>query len=117
MDVIIEKKGEYALVCIKNDRLDSFLAPELKSQIVMAIESNDNIILDLSQCSYCDSSGLSAILFANRQIEGANGTFILCGLNPPVEKLIKLAMLDSILTIVANVSDADQLLQNKAELS
>ena len=76
-----------------------------------------NIILDLKECNYCDSSGLSAILVGNRLCEEAGGAFIICNLSQSVEKMIKLAMLDSILQIVPNLEEAEKLLLiKKSEL-
>lgn len=116
MNFSIQKEENHTYVKVHSERLDSFIAPDLKSGLVMiAGEGQNQIILDLSECSYCDSSGLSSILVGNRVCEEAEGTFILCGLTPPVEKLVKLAMLDSILIIAPGKEEAEHLLKKKAE--
>jgi anti-anti-sigma factor len=68
-----------------------------------------NIVLDLSKCRYCDSSGLSAILVANRLCKNANGTFVLTGLNDAVERLITISQLDTVLNIAVSVDEATKL--------
>ena len=75
-----------------------------------------NIILDLSKCNYCDSSGLRSVLVGNRLCEDAIGTFILCGLQPDVENLVKISMLDSILIITNSFEEAKELLEKKGNL-
>ena len=117
MNFDIQKLESHTYIKVLNERLDSLISLDLKSEIVlMAGEGVNQIVLDLSDCGYCDSSGLSSILVGNRVCEEAEGTFILCGLTPPVEKLIKLAMLDTILIIASGKEEAERLLQKKLEL-
>ena len=59
---------------------------------------------------YCDSSGLSAILVANRLCKNANGSFVLSGLQRSVAKLISISQLDTILNIVPTIDEAHDLL-------
>jgi anti-anti-sigma factor len=69
-----------------------------------------NIILDLSKCRYCDSSGLSAILVANRLCKNANGIFVLTGLNDAVERLITISQLDTVLNIANTIEEGVDLI-------
>ncbi|MEY3597955.1 MAG: hypothetical protein RL521_377, partial [Bacteroidota bacterium] len=55
---------------------------------------------------YIDSSGLSAILVANRLCRDANGTCVITGLQDAVKKLITLSQLESILKITPTVNEA-----------
>ncbi|MNE97468.1 putative anti-sigma factor antagonist [compost metagenome] len=68
------------------------------------------MILDLSKSRYCDSSGLSAILTANRLCKDTNGQFILCGLQENVAKMIRIAQLDKVLTISETLDEAKAVL-------
>lgn len=117
MNFIVRKEENYSCIRVVRDRLDSFISPELKAELVMlASKQERNIILDLSDCSYCDSSGLSAILVGNRLCEDSEGTFIICNLSQSVDKMIKLAMLDSILIIATNLEEAEKLLFKNSDL-
>lgn len=117
MNIIIRKEENYSCVKVVRDRLDSFISPELKAELVVLSNNEEqNIILDLSDCSYCDSSGLSAILVGNRLCEDSEGAFIICNLSQSVEKMIKLAMLDSILVIASNLEEAEKILIDKSQL-
>jgi len=117
MNFNVRKEGGFSCIRVLRERLDSFISPELKAELVMLSGNQEhNIILDLSECNYCDSSGLSAILIGNRLCEESEGTFIICNLSQNVEKMVKLAMLDSILMIAANLEAAEKLLFRKSEL-
>lgn len=113
----VQNKENYSLVKVNTERLDTENAPGLKSEVVLINNKGvKNIILDLSACTYCDSSGLRSVLVANRLCEDAIGTFILCGLQPDVEDLVRISMLHTVLLITKTVEEAEALLLKKEEL-
>lgn len=108
MDFNIENRKTSTLIQVQAEKLDTHIAPALKSELVLVSGKGEkNIILDLSKCQYCDSSGLSAILVANRLCKNAGGTFVLCGLNDAVERLITISQLDTVLNITSTVKEAE----------
>ena len=108
MEFNIEKRDKYTLIQVQDEKLDTHIAPSLKSEMVLISGNGEkNIVLDLIKCKYCDSSGLSAILVANRLCKNANGTFVLSGLNEAVERLITISQLDSVLNISETVDEAE----------
>jgi len=116
MEFNIEKKDNYTLIQVLEEKLDTHIAPNLKSELVLISGNGEkNIILDLSNCRYCDSSGLSAILVANRLCKNANGTFVLAGLTEAVERLITISQLDTVLNITETLDDAVGLISEEAE--
>ena len=107
MNFTTEKYDNYSLVTAKTEKLDSLLSPELKADFVLINKNGErNIILDLSAVKYCDSSGLSALLIGNRVCTESNGSFIICGVQPIVKKLLKISHLDGILTITPTLLEA-----------
>jgi len=114
MDFEITRLVDYTIVKVLKDRLDTNNAADLKSELVVINSKGEkNIILDVSSCDYCDSSGLSAILVANRLCEDSIGTFILTGLQPDVEQIIRISMLHTVLIITKTVADAVNILDEK----
>lgn len=55
MDFRIDKKDEYTLTQVLNDKLSS-----------ISSEGEKNVVLNLEACVYCDSFGLNAFLTASR---------------------------------------------------
>ncbi len=107
MKFLIDKQEKYTLITPEEEKLDSILSPQLKSEFVtLNSEGIRNIILDLSKVKYSDSSGLSAILVANRLCTGDEGVLVLCGLSDHVNKLIKISQLDTVLSILPSVQEA-----------
>ncbi len=107
MKFSLDKKESYSVFSLEEENLNSILAPNLKSEFVfLRNEGVRNLIFDLSGVKYVDSSGLSAILTANRLWKGY-GTFILTGAkHAPVQKLIEISRLESILTIIPTVKES-----------
>jgi anti-sigma B factor antagonist len=112
MEFRIEKLDNYTLIQVMEEKLDTHIAPNLKSELVLVSGNGEkNIILDLSNVRYCDSSGLSAILVANRLCKNANGTFVLTGLNEAVDRLITISQLDTVLNITDTVEEGIKLIR------
>lgn len=110
MSFQIDKTEKYTIIKVLTEKLDSNLAPSLKSElVVISTDGAKNIIIDLTDTRYCDSSGLSAILVANRLCKNSQGTFVLTGLQEPVKKLISISQLDTILNITTTVEEAKDL--------
>ena len=102
-----ELKGKVAVVHSNVEKLDSTNAPELKSLFIhLNQKSNNLLVLDMSATKYCDSSGLSAILIANRLCKDTNGSFSISNLQSNVFKLIQIAQLDKVLSIHSNLDEA-----------
>ena len=117
MKYSIDKKEQYSLVSLGEDKLDASVAPELKSELItMHAEGTRNLILDMGTVKYTDSSGLSALLVGNRIFREDGGTFVMAGLNDHVMKLLKISQLDSVLSIVPTTEEAvDSVFLNQIE--
>ena len=114
MSFKIQKKDKFTLVKTSVEKLDTTVAPVLKSELVILNSDGvQNIIIDLSATRYCDSSGLSAILVANRLCKNAGGTLVITGLQEPVKNLISISQLDSILNIAESLEDSIEMLKEK----
>ncbi|MCK5148155.1 STAS domain-containing protein [bacterium] len=92
--------GEISVIRIRESRLTSQEAPEMKTAFLkMLTEGRRILIINLADVEYMDSTGLGSFLFGIRQAEANDKELIFCGLSPRIESLIKIAQLDSILEI------------------
>lgn len=103
----VEKEEKYTIFRLNEANLNSMIAPMLKSEFVMLnSEGVRNLIFDMSEIHFVDSSGLSAILTANRLWKD-NGLFVMTGItHPNVIKLIDISRLNSVLTIIPTVEES-----------
>jgi len=111
MDFSIDKQDKHTVIKINESKLNSLVAPELKSEIVVLnTEGVKNIILDLTDVTFIDSSGLSSVLIGNRMCKNVGGTFILTQIQDNVAKLLQISQLDNILRIIPTVQEAVDLI-------
>ena len=107
MKYTIDKSEQYAVIKLHESRLDSTIAPALKSELItLHAEGVNNIILDLEEIRYTDSSGPSALLVGNRILQEDKGIFILIKLSDHALKLVKISQLDSVLNILPTLEEA-----------
>lgn len=111
MKFTVDKHEKYVLIKLNENKLNSLISPQLKSELILTnTEGQRNIILDLSNVKYSDSSGLSSLLVGHRICKNAEGTFILTGINENIARLITISQLENILTIVGTVDEAIDLI-------
>lgn len=109
MKYAIDKKEQYVVFTPMEEKLDSLLAPALKSELLtIHAEGFANVVLDLSQVKYVDSSGLSALLVGDREFGRNGGIFLISGVQEHVMKLLKISMLDKKLNLVSTLEEAGE---------
>jgi len=110
MALKVEKQKNYTILKVQAEKLDAIIAPDVKANFVsINAEGAKNVILDLADARYCDSSGLSAILVGNRLCKTAGGKLVITGIKDPIKKLILISQLDSILSSAPTVEDGVKL--------
>ncbi len=117
MKYTLDNQEKYSLIKLHEEKLDSSVAPGLKSELItIHAKGVKNIILDLAEVKYTDSSGLSALLVGNRIVQENGGIFILSSLSDHTTKLIKISQLDSVLNILPTVEEGiDAVFMNEIE--
>jgi len=111
MKFTIDKHEKYVLLKLNESKLNSLITPQLKSELILInTEGQRNIIFDMAQVKFADSSGLSSLLVGHRLCKNANGSFILTGLNEAVSRLVSISQLDSVLSIVPTAEEGIDLI-------
>lgn len=119
MKYTIDKQEHVAILSLQEENLNSLNAPSLKSELViLSNEGVPHLILDLSATKYVDSSGLSAILAANRIWSATGGVFVLTGVvNPSVKKLVEISRLQSVIAVVPTAEEGIALINEAIQES
>ncbi|GAB3647646.1 hypothetical protein GCM10028791_09980 [Echinicola sediminis] len=107
MKYTVDKKEQYVIFTLQEEKLDSTLSPVLKSELLTVnAEGYHNLIMDMSHVKYADSSGLSALLVGHRTFSENGGIFVISAPQEHVTKLIKISMLDKVLNVVESQEEA-----------
>jgi anti-sigma B factor antagonist len=104
----ISKDGKVTILKLHGRKLDSTVAPELKAEFLVLCKpkTTTKLIIDLKEVQFCDSSGLSALLIADRTMRQHGGMVYLVHVHDKVMDLMKITQLDRMFMINKNVEDA-----------
>lgn len=113
MNFETKKIGDVTVFKLNERRLDTNISGLLKGEFTMMLKTEgvNKLIIDLSQVESCDSSGLSAILVANRILSSNQGFIRLSAPSEKVYSLIKITQLDRVLPVTTTVDEALEQLQ------
>jgi len=119
MNFSILKKEKCSVINLHEEKLTSAIAPALKTELVKLTEEGEkNIILNLTEVKYADSSGLSSILIGDRICREKEGMFILACCKEHVLKLLKISKLDTLLNSIPSMEESiDAVYMNELEKS
>lgn len=93
----IQKNGASTILKLKERKLDSTVSSELKGEFLLLCKPKvDTLIVDLADVEFCDSSGLSALLIADRKMKEHGGSVKLIHVHKKVSALLKISMLDRV---------------------
>ncbi|MBD8704023.1 STAS domain-containing protein [Frigoribacterium sp. CFBP 13712] len=101
------KTVEGGCVISPQGRLTVVSTPQLRTEVATRIEAGDRlIIVDLSQTTFVDSSGLGALVSCLKSARQAGGDLRLVAPTEQVSMVLKLTNLDRILQPRASVEEA-----------
>ncbi len=107
MRYTVDHIDNQATLVLHETHLNAENSADLKGELVVLGRSGiDVLFIDMGEVVYCDSSGLSALLMAHREMKTAGGYAIIVSLSPEVDSLIKLARLDRVLYIYETKDEA-----------
>ncbi|MEL7131904.1 MAG: STAS domain-containing protein [Pseudomonadota bacterium] len=106
MDLRSRSEESLQVVSVHDSRIDAAVAIEFKEAMRGATNNtNDTVVLDLSEVQFIDSSGLGAIVAAMKQM-GQSRKLALAGLTPTVEKVFRLTRMDSVFPVFPTLDGA-----------
>ncbi len=112
MNLETQKYGDVIIVRLCEGRLDAALSVRFKEGMREIVDAGaTDIVLDLGEVAFMDSSGLGAVVSVMKHI-GREKTFRIAALTPAVDKVFKLTRMDSVFKILSSPNDAiDQALK------
>ncbi len=99
MTIESETLGSVVVAKVRALTLETANVGAFRSAVEPVIETSDSVILDLSEVTFMDSTGLGAMLSCLRQINGKGGSLRVCCLKPEVQRLFDLVMMDRVFDV------------------
>jgi anti-sigma B factor antagonist len=86
-------------VCVAvSGEVDIDTAPRMRRALLEAVEAGQPVVVDLGAVTFMDSSGLAALIVAQRAAQAAGATVELAEVPAPVRRLLSLTGMDTFLT-------------------
>jgi len=104
----VKKNTKATILKLHGRKLDATVTPELKAEFLVLCKPKvcSKLVIDMSEVQFCDSSGLSAMLIADRTMREHGGKVHLVHVHQKVLDLMKISQLDRVFTINDKVEDA-----------
>lgn len=112
MKFSVDKKENYVLLQLLEERFTNEIAPGLKSELYMLnAEGFKNIVVDLATVVECkDAQDLSSLLVGDRLCKAAGGLFVVAGVTEQLESIIELSNIFNSIVFVNSVAEAIDLI-------
>src|SRR4051795_6035185 len=94
------------LVAVRGD-LDLHTAPELREALDRAIDEGRNrLVVDLTETSYMDSSGLTALVLAHKRVRKRSGQLVVVNVDPSIGRTFEITGLHLLFPLVRERAEA-----------
>lgn len=102
----IKKRNEagYSIVSLVGE-VDLHFSPKAREEILKTLKNKENILVDLSEVTYIDSSGIASLVEGYQLSKKAGLSFALLSVSNAAMQVLKLARLDSVFPIYGSVDD------------
>lgn len=103
-----------ALIVKLAGELDQHAAVGLRSELDKKICAGcDNMIFDLSELEFMDSSGIGVIIGRYKNITALGGMLVIAAPRPGVERILRLSAIDKIIPVCTSLSAAMLAMESK----
>jgi anti-sigma B factor antagonist len=100
---IQEKQG--ACVISFTGEVDLESSPEAREILLKCFGKTGRVLVDLSEVTYIDSSGVASLVEALQASKKAGSRFALAAVSEPTRRVLELARLDKVFTMYDSVED------------
>ncbi len=109
MNYTIEHRNKIVVLKVKDETVESQVSADLKAKVLILAQPDiDALIFDFSDVKAIDSSGLGALLLANRQLNEHSIPVLLVGVQSFVKSLMSMTRIDEIFDFFDTVDEAEK---------
>lgn len=80
-------------------------SPAARELLLKCFDTATNVIVDLSEVTYIDSSGVASLVEALQAAKKSGGQFALAASSEPTRRVLELARLDKVFTMYDSVDE------------
>ena len=94
-----------AVIVAFEGEIDLEHSPKAREVLLECVGRGCPVLVDLSGVEYIDSSGVASLVEALQQAKGSGNSLTLASVSPSAMRVLELARLDKVFTIVASVTE------------
>ena len=106
MNLKIDKLGEIVIAEIPAEHLDASNCEELEQALTELIGKEDQIILDMRNVGFIDSSGVGVLLFCIRTVDEKEGKICICNPTETVSMAFELVRIHRLCSVTNSRDEA-----------
>ena len=107
MNINTEDKEAYTVIKFEGE-VDLACSPDARQSILSNLEENKNLLINLADVSYIDSSGVASLVEGYQTAKKQSLNFGLVGVSDAAMSVLKLARLDQVFPIFDTTEDYEQ---------
>lgn len=104
MECKVQQQGEFTIIMLIGE-VDLHYSPTARKCILENLNKNANVLVDLSQVKYIDSSGIASLVEGFQLARSKKLQFGLAGVSDAARQVLQLARLDKVFLIKNSVND------------
>jgi anti-sigma B factor antagonist len=104
MECILKSAGGYDLLALSGE-VDLQFSPELREKILGSLKAGKALLIDMTQVSYIDSSGIASLVEGFQTAKSANLRYGLLNISPTAMQVLSMTRLDKIFNLYTNADD------------
>jgi len=117
LDIPNEMVGAVVVVAPRCEYLDAGNSGEFKRDVAAAMGNTPQVVLDLGQLQFIDSSGCGVMISLLRQLKAQGGDMKLCALTKTVRSVLELVRMHKIFDIFNTREEAVKAFQQDPSVS
>lgn len=106
LDIKTEREDGVCRMTLRGE-VDIYTSPQLKQEIVDTVEDGcKNLLIDLDQVAFIDSSGLGVLVGGLRRVKERSGTLRLVCTRDNILKIFRITGLDKVFPVFSTLEEA-----------
>jgi anti-sigma B factor antagonist len=107
MNLIVQREPRTGAICLLvKGEVDLANASELQAHLNAVVRAEENLIVDMSNLRYLDSSGIKVLLEAHQQFTAIKRRMVLAAAVVTVQKVLNITGIDQLISMFPTVEEA-----------
>jgi anti-sigma B factor antagonist len=105
--LVVRREPHDGAVCLLlSGEVDLANADDLRAHLDAVAQNDNNLIVDMAELRYIDSSGIKTLMDAHRIFKGTKRQMVLAAVPPTVQRILDIVGVDRMVPVFASIEAA-----------